>query len=74
MATNPQYEGSYHLGWPSKGRMMTEDAYHELEHLSPDALPHQKSYPSEQRYQRNHHERYRLKAGEGFFQTTRHES
>lgn len=36
MATNPQREGPQRLGWPSKGKMMTEDAYHELEHLSPD--------------------------------------
>ena len=36
MAMNPQREGSQRLGWPSKGKMMTEDAYHELEHLSPD--------------------------------------
>ena len=36
MATNPQHEGSERLGWPGKGKIMTEDAYHELERLSPD--------------------------------------
>ena len=38
MATNPQPEGPQRLrlGWPSKGRVMTEEAYHTLEHLSPD--------------------------------------
>jgi len=36
MATNPQREGAERLGWPGKGKVMTEEAYHELEHLSPD--------------------------------------
>ena len=36
MATNPQREDSQRLGWPGKGKIMTEDAYHELERLSPD--------------------------------------
>jgi Uma2 family endonuclease len=36
MATNPQREGSQRLGWPGKGKVMTEDLYHELERLSPD--------------------------------------
>lgn len=36
MATNPQRVGSQRSGWPSKGKSMSEDAYHELEHLSPD--------------------------------------
>lgn len=36
MATNPQREGSQRSGWPGKGKIMTEDAYHELERLSPD--------------------------------------
>ena len=36
MATNPQRAGSQRSGWPGKGKSMTEDAYHELEHLSPD--------------------------------------
>ena len=36
MATNPPHEGSRRLGWPGKGKIMTEDAYQELERLSPD--------------------------------------
>lgn len=36
MATNPPHEGYERLGWPGKGKIMTEDEYHELEHLSPD--------------------------------------
>ncbi len=36
MATNPHHESYERLGWPSKGKRMTEDEYHELEHLSPD--------------------------------------
>ena len=36
MATNPQREGYERSGWPGKGKSMTEDAYHELERLSPD--------------------------------------
>lgn len=36
MATNPQHAGSEQLGWPGKGKIMTEEAYHELERLSPD--------------------------------------
>ncbi len=36
MATKPQREGYERLGWPGKGKIMTEDEYHELERLSPD--------------------------------------
>jgi Uma2 family endonuclease len=36
MATTPQREGHGRSGWPGKGKSMTEDAYHELERLSPD--------------------------------------
>ncbi len=36
MATNPQREHDQRLGWPSKGKIMREDSYHELERLSPD--------------------------------------
>ena len=36
MATNPQREGYERLGWPGKGKIMTEDEYRELERLSPD--------------------------------------
>jgi Uma2 family endonuclease len=36
MATNSQREGSDRWGWPGKGKIMTEDAYHELERLSPN--------------------------------------
>jgi len=36
MATNSQREGYGRWGWPGKGKIMTEDAYHELERLSPD--------------------------------------
>ena len=35
MATNPQHTGYERSGWPGKGKTMTEDAYHELERLSP---------------------------------------
>ena len=36
MAMNSQREGYERFGWPGKGKIMTEDAYHELERLSPD--------------------------------------
>lgn len=36
MATNPQHKDNARLGWPGKGKIMTEDAYHELERLSPN--------------------------------------
>ena len=36
MATNPQRESDERSVWPGKGKRMTEEAYHELERLSPD--------------------------------------
>lgn len=36
MATNPQHKGYERSGWPARGKIMTEDEYHELERLSPD--------------------------------------
>lgn len=36
MATNAQGEGYNRWGWPGRGKIITEDAYHELERLSPD--------------------------------------
>ncbi len=36
MASNPQRESYERLGWPGKGKIMTEDEYRELERLSPD--------------------------------------
>lgn len=36
MATHSQHESNERLRWPGKGKMMTEDEYHELERLSPD--------------------------------------
>ena len=37
MATNPQRAGSQRSGWSGKGKIMIEDAYHELERRSPDS-------------------------------------
>lgn len=36
MVTSSHYEVYDRWGWPGKGKIMTEDAYHELERLSPD--------------------------------------